>query len=209
MQLTRESALWWVGVISAIVAGLSTLDPAAAAALGLPTVILPYLRLYALVAGIGSAWAKTSPFPSKKDEPSSGSIAPGRTFPPAAVIFLALALGAGAVTSTSCATAPPPALSPAGVSAFNALRVGHALDLIRDTAVDASKQSPPLISHADLLKIVNWHEAAVKTIVAVPGGWKPTVLAGLDQLQSDIPAAEWQKIALYAALLKTVISEVP
>lgn len=108
---------------------------------------------------------------------------------------------------TACAKAPP-TLSPAGVSAFNALRVGHALDLIRDTANDAAHQSPPLVSRASLLKIVDWHEAAVKTIVAVPGGWKPTVLASLDALKAAIPDAEWQKIALYVSLLKTVIADV-
>ena len=107
----------------------------------------------------------------------------------------------------ACVKAPP-TLSPAGTAAFNALRVGHALDIVRDTANDANRQTPPLVSNAALLKIVNWHEAAVKTIVAVPGGWKPTVLTGLDQLKDEIPPDEWQRVAIYVALLKTVISEV-
>lgn len=121
--------------------------------------------------------------------------------------LLLLALLLTVVGLPACAKAPP-TLSPAGVSAFNALRVGHALDLIRDTAADASHQNPPLITRASLLKIVDWHEAAVKTIVAVPGGWKPTVLASLDALKGTIPDAEWSKIALYVSLLKTVIAEV-
>ena len=79
----------------------------------------------------------------------------------------------------SCAKAPP-TLSPAGTAAFHALQVGHALDIVRDVANDANRQTPPLISNTALLKIVNWHEAAVRTIVAVPSGWKPTVLAGLE-----------------------------
>lgn len=108
----------------------------------------------------------------------------------------------------SCAKAPP-TLSPAGTAAFHALEVGHALDIVRDVANDANMQTPPLISNAALLKIVNWHEAAVRTIVAVPGGWKLTVLAGLDQLQHEVPPAEWQRIAIYVALLRTVINEVP
>jgi hypothetical protein len=119
------------------------------------------------------------------------------------IIILALALSV-----SSCLGTPPPTLTPVGVSAFNALRVGHALDLVRDTARDAAHQSPPLISRASLLKIVDWHEAAVKTIVAVPGGWRPTVLASLDALKDAIPAAEWSRIQLYVALLKNVISEV-
>ena len=107
----------------------------------------------------------------------------------------------------SCAKAPP-TLSPAGTAAFHALQVGRTLDIVRDVANDANQQTPPLVSNASLLKIVNWHEAAVRTIQAAPGGWKPTVLAGLDQLQREIPAAEWSRIAIYVALLRTVIAEV-
>lgn len=114
------------------------------------------------------------------------------------LLLLALALG--------CASNPPPTLSPEGVAAFNALRVGHALDIVRDTAIDAEANG--LISRANATKVVNWHEAAVKVIVAVPGGWKPTVLAGLDQLKGELPPGEWQRIALYVDLVKTIIKEV-
>jgi len=106
-------------------------------------------------------------------------------------------------------THAPPTLSPAGTAAFHALQVGRTLDIVRDVANDANQQTPKLVSNATLLKIVTWHEAAVRTIVAVPSGWRPTVLAGLDQLQREIPAAEWSRIAIYVALLKTVIAEVP
>lgn len=123
------------------------------------------------------------------------------------IVPLLLVLALGAVPSTGCAKAPP-TLSPAGAAAFNALRVGHALDLVRDTANDAAHQTPPLLTRASLLKVVAWHESAVKTIVAVPGGWKPTVLAGLDQLKADLSPDEWQRLALYVSLAKTVITEV-
>ena len=117
------------------------------------------------------------------------------------VVLIAL-LASGAV---GCAKAPPE-LSPQGVAAFNALRVGHALDIIRDTAIDAEAQH--LISTDDTRKIVDWHSAAVRTIVAVPDGWKATVLAGLDQLKTDLLPATWARIRIYVDLFLAVVQEV-
>lgn len=68
MELTRESVVWWIGLASALVVGLATLDTSTAIdTFGIPASVLPKLRLAALLIGIGSTWAKTSPFPSKKD----------------------------------------------------------------------------------------------------------------------------------------------
>lgn len=67
MELTRESVVWWVGLVSALVVGLATMDTGTAVEFGIPAAVLPKLRLAALLIGIGSTWAKTSPFPSKKD----------------------------------------------------------------------------------------------------------------------------------------------
>lgn len=135
----------------------------------------------------------------KNDPPSSGA----RVLP----ILLLCALGAGVLMTPSCAKAPP-ALSPAGTAAFNATRVVKALDVLRDVAIDAEAQSPKLISTANTRKIVSYHEAAVKTIGAVPGGWRPTVLAGLEQLRAEIPAGEYARIAPFVALVQTLIAEV-
>lgn len=120
------------------------------------------------------------------------------------VPMVLIVLLAGGVT-LGCAKAPP-TLSPPGVAAFNALRVGHAVDIVRDTATDAEVQK--LISTADTRLIVDWHSAVVKTIAAVPGGWKATVLAAIDQLKTDILPAAWQRIAIYIDLLKAIIKEV-
>lgn len=119
-------------------------------------------------------------------------------------LVLVLLLAAG---SWGCAKAPP-SLSPPGVAAFNALRVVRALDVVRDTAIDAEAQVPPLISTADTRTVIDFHEAALKTIAAVPSGWKATVLAGLDQLKTDIVPAAWARIQIYVNLLKAVIAEV-
>jgi hypothetical protein len=106
---------------------------------------------------------------------------------------------------TSCAVQSPPTLSPAGTAAFQATRVVKALDILRDFAIDAEAQDPKLISTDNTLKVVNFHEAAIKTIGAVPGGWKATVQAGLDQLKDDVLPAEWQRLLPYVALIKSLI----
>lgn len=111
------------------------------------------------------------------------------------------------VVLAACASAPP-ALSPPGNAAFQAIKVVRTLDVVRDIAISANEQAPPLISTGNTRKIVTWHLAALKTIGAVPGGWKPTVLAGLDQLEKAVPPAEWAHVEIYVRLLRTVIAEV-
>lgn len=115
------------------------------------------------------------------------------------LLFVLLAAG--------CAKAPP-TLSPSGAAAFNALRVVRVLDLVRDTAIDAHAQTPPLIATEHTRAIVRWHAATLKTIAAVPDGWRATVLAGLVTLEQDLPPDVWAKIAIYVTLVRTVIQEV-
>lgn len=98
-----------------------------------------------------------------------------------------------------------PSVSP---QSFNAQRVVGALDVLRDTAVSANAQTPKLLSDANTRLVVNFHESAVKTIAAVPGGWKAAVSTALGQLQTNIPAAEYQRIAPYVSLVQTLIATV-
>jgi len=114
-----------------------------------------------------------------------------------ASVVIAVALGA-------CAKAPP-TLTPVGAAAYHATQVVKALDVLRDAAIDAEAQTPKLISTDNTRKVINFHEAAVKAIQASPGGWKPTVLAALDQLQHDILPAEWNRILPYVSLVKSLI----
>jgi len=61
MAFGRDSAIWWFGMIAAVVMGLATLgDPAQ---YGIPEWMVPYLRLGALVVGIVSGYLKASPLP--------------------------------------------------------------------------------------------------------------------------------------------------
>jgi hypothetical protein len=113
-----------------------------------------------------------------------------------------------ALTLVSCAKAQP-TLSPAGEAAFKATQVVKALDVLRDVAISAETQTPKLISTADTRKVINFHESAVKTISAVPDGWRNIVAVGLAQLQHDLPQPTWTRIQPYAALVTALIESFP
>lgn len=117
------------------------------------------------------------------------------------LLLVALALAIGC-------THAPPTLSPQGVQAFNNTRVIKGLDLIRDVAVDANAQTPPIVSTDTTRKIVTYHRSALLVIHDIPNGWKATVLTGLDETVRGLPAKESQLVAPYVALLKTLIAEV-
>lgn len=105
-------------------------------------------------------------------------------------------------------TPPPPNLTPEATLAFKATRVVKALDILRDTAVDANAQTPPLLSEVTTRKVVTYHQSALKVIEATPSGWKPIVQAGLTEVESNLPPPERALLGPYIALAKTIIDEV-
>lgn len=96
------------------------------------------------------------------------------------VCLITIALGA----TVACNHAPPN-LSPAAAKNFTNARVIKALDLVRDTAINANAQTPPLLSTSATRKIVNFHKFALKTIDASQSGWQSAVSVALFQLRSD------------------------
>ncbi len=121
--------------------------------------------------------------------------------------LLLIALLCSTPMLAACPKAPPN-VTPVGQAAITATHVIQALDVIRDLAVSLNAQQPPVLSTAVTTKIVTFHESAVKVILAAPSGWKQTVLAGLDQLQTDLVPADWNRIAPYVALVKGLIAAV-
>lgn len=95
---SRDDLKWTLGMLAAVVVGLAALSDNAAAAVGLPPAILPYLRLGALIVGIVSGKMATSNLfgVGNVPPPSNGSsIKPGRL----GLILLTCALAAGVMTS--------------------------------------------------------------------------------------------------------------
>lgn len=119
------------------------------------------------------------------------------------ILCLTLAIGA---TATACNHAPPN-LSPAAAKNFNNTRVIKSLDLLRDAAITANAQTPPLLSTATTRKVVNFHRFALKTIDASQDGWRAGVSVALFQLMSDpsLLPAEAQELQKYFNLAKAVI----
>jgi hypothetical protein len=105
-------------------------------------------------------------------------------------------------------TPPPPTLSPTAQHAFQNTRVIKSLDLLRDTAIQANAQTPPLLSEATTRKVVTYHRSALLIMRASDSGWKPAVQQGLEELGKDLPAKEAAVLAPYLALIRTILQEV-
>ena len=120
-------------------------------------------------------------------------------------------------------TTPPPTLSPDAKAAFYATRVVKVLDIVRDAAIAANEQTPPLLTTNDPRNVVLWHKTSVQTIQAIPSGWRPTVMAGLYALTCDarilvptapqpcvaqLPPAAVVRLTPYVGLVAVILAEV-
>jgi hypothetical protein len=111
------------------------------------------------------------------------------------------------VAAIGCAHAPP-TLSPVGRTAFYNTRVIKGLDILRDFAVDANAQVPPLMSTDTTRKVVLYHRSALNVIHSTGNGWQPVVLTGLEEVARNLPTKEAQLIAPYVGLIKAIVAEV-
>lgn len=111
------------------------------------------------------------------------------------------------VSVVGCAKVPPN-LTPAATTAFKGTQVVKALDLLRDTAISANAQNPPLLDTDTTRKVVLYHQSSVKIIQASPSGWVPAVNQGLDEVINNLKPGDRELLRPYATLIKTVINEV-
>lgn len=146
----------------------------------------------------GSVREVKSISPKESSAPSAGSVSNATRI--GLVLLLAVALD-------GCAK-PPPNLTPQATAAFHATRVVKALDLVMDAAIAGEAQTPKVVSTANARAVVEFHQMAVRTIHAVPDGWKPTVLAALRQLPAQL-GGDYPKLAPYLNLITTLIGEIP
>jgi predicted Zn-dependent protease len=119
--------------------------------------------------------------------------------------LVAFLLFSSVIVFTACPTTPPN-LSPAGATAFNKTRVVKALDLVRDTAILANAQTPPVLSTDDTRLVVQFHEATVKTLQATDQGWQAAVSTAVTEFSKTLTPAQQHVIAPYLVLLQTLIA---
>ncbi len=122
-------------------------------------------------------------------------------------VRLRLAIILGYIVLAAACTPAPPTLSPNAQRDFNNTRMIQALDVLRDGAIAANAQTPPLISTTTTRKIVFYHQTTLKAIDASKSGWKPATQITLFQLMSDpsIPIAEHAVLQPYFNLAKAVL----
>lgn len=122
---------------------------------------------------------------------------------------LLILLLTGAVGCKALAPTAPPNLTPQVTAKFYATYAIKDLDVIRDFANDANKTTPPIISKATLLTIVDWHESVVNVIHATPDGWKAAVLAGLDEIKTKLSPTDYAHIKPYIDGARVAVTEMP
>lgn len=115
------------------------------------------------------------------------------------ILILALAVG--------CAKAPPD-LTPEASAAFKGTQAVKALDALRDAAVAANAQVPPLLSTEVTRTVVLYHQSTVKIVQAAPAGWKAAAMATLDEVTKNLSPHDKALLQPYVTLVKLVIGEV-
>lgn len=114
--------------------------------------------------------------------------------------------------SMGCAKAPA-SLSPQGAAVFKANEAVVALGTLQHAAIelnalktcDVQKVCTPVLSDANTRVVVDSVEAALKTIRAVPDGWKATAGTALQQIQLKLDQSGRLKISAYVTAARTVL----
>lgn len=122
----------------------------------------------------------------------------------ATLVALTLLIGA-----SSCATHAPANLSPEAQKAWYGTRVIKALDVLRDTAIEANAQTPPLLSEAVTRQIVQTHASVLQIVRDAPNGWQTSVTTALTELERRLPPPEAAIVQPYLELTRTLVKEFP
>jgi hypothetical protein len=109
---------------------------------------------------------------------------------------------------TVACTKTPPALTPEATIAFKGTQAVKALDILRDTAVAANAQVPPLLTEDVTRKVVLYHQSTVRMIQTSQAGWKAVAQTGLDEVVNNLSPPNRELLAPYVALIRTVLAEV-
>lgn len=112
------------------------------------------------------------------------------------------------ILALAACTHAPPNLSPEASQAFVKTRVMKGLDLLRDTAIIANEQSPPLLREATTRRVVLYHRSALTIIKATDAGWQKAVAASLLELNANLTPEERSVLGPYMGLIQTLLQEV-
>jgi len=111
------------------------------------------------------------------------------------------------VTAPGCFAKPPIYLSPKAQAAWRGTRIIHALDTIRDIAIDANASDPPLLNEATTRQVVLVHKSLIMIVHEQPAGWQGMVIAGLDGLEELLPVGDLSRLLPYIHIAKAAIKE--
>lgn len=126
----------------------------------------------------------------------------------AAVILAAL------IILSACASKAPPQLEPGALPIWQANEIQIAFGALQRSAIALNAvtrcdtaQPPvcmPLLSDANTRVVIDGTADVVKTLRAVPAGWKATALEGLDRITTRLDAAGKTKLASYLSVISSV-----
>ncbi len=108
----------------------------------------------------------------------------------------------------ACASKLPPNLTPDATKAWYATEVIHDLDRVRDVANDAHKTTPPLITAAEALRVVQWHEVAITITHNARTGWQSVLDTSIQELQTVIAPGTWKLLSPYIELVRNILKAV-
>lgn len=116
---------------------------------------------------------------------------------------------------SACAKAPP-SLTPAGARIWQANEATVALGEFQHTVialngVQMCEPAPchPLVSDANTRIVVLSVTSALKTISAVPAGWRITANTALDQISQQLDATGKSKLKPYVEAARLVLAAIP
>lgn len=128
-----------------------------------------------------------------------------------------ISLGVLLLCLSGCAGNAPPSLTPAGVRIWQANEAVVAIGSVQHVAIALNGvqrcEAPPndsvcapVLSDANTRVVVNTVTAALKTIEAVPSGWKATATEALTQIGARLDAAGQSRLSAYLAAARAALA---
>lgn len=112
-----------------------------------------------------------------------------------------------ALSLAGCSKNPAPIVTPQAPTTVDYVKFTiAALQLVADSGC---KATPQTVSTKACAAVDKYAPQVLADINAAASGWKPVAQSALTQLQADLPASDYQPIALYVAIAQAAIAAVP